>query len=53
MFRKSITHLAGISKAAREAKNLIKLSDIQKEILLGVTLGDVTIREEGKLKFEQ
>ena len=49
----SITVRAGISKQAKEAKNLIKLSDLQKEVLVGVTLGDVTIRQEGKLKFEQ
>lgn len=44
---------AGISKQVREYKNSLVLTEIQKEILLGVTLGDVTIRNEGKLKFEQ
>jgi len=51
--KKSITTYAGISKTAREAKNLLILTDIQKEVLLGTILGDVTIRPEGKLKFEQ
>ena len=49
----SKTICAGLSKKAREAKNLLILTDIQKEVLLGIILGDVTIRPEGKLKFEQ
>jgi hypothetical protein len=43
----------GRNKRIRENRLNLHLTDLQKEILLGITLGDATIRPTGCVKFEQ